>query len=149
MRMTLVRAVLNVGVFVILTGVPLTAHAANCLGIIGTQHQRCDFKRDDGGTDSVCTQVSQSMANPQRFEMLFPSGTHLRCTCEATGSFTVPKFDAAKDFLCSQFVTNANLYADAASGKVVGQKIKKGQYLDGLSPARSWVFECAPDLTCP
>ncbi|MBI3247651.1 MAG: hypothetical protein HYZ50_14195 [Deltaproteobacteria bacterium] len=80
--------------------------------------------------------------------MQFPTGTKLRCTCEATGSFTAPKFDAAKDFLCSQYVTLHYNFTDAASGKVTGQKIKNGQYREGYPPFHTWVFECAPDPLC-
>lgn len=145
MSKALVKMALSVGVFVVLAGAPPAAQAANCLGVTGTQYRQCDFKHDSGFSGSYCTRFLQA-SDPNVFILKFPGGTELVCACEATGSFTAPNFAAGKDFLCFPNIATVN---DVASGKVVGQKIKKGQYVDGFAPFHTWVFECGPDPTCP
>ncbi len=132
-----------------MAGIESAQAASNCLGILTTSTLRCDFKRDDGFAAPYCTQISPDISILSNFFMLFPGGTLLSCTCEASGSFTAPKFHTAKDFLCGA-VDDGSEFSDSASGKVLGKKIKKGQYLDGNTPAHSWVFQCEPDpVLCP
>jgi len=84
------------------------------------------------------------VSSPTTFFMEFPaSGVTLRCACEASGSFTHPKFHASKTFLCGHNATQ-----DSAVGTISGSKITKGQYFDGFTPFHTWVYQCKPSPTC-
>lgn len=147
-----VRLALSAGVFAMLAGAPPAAQAVNCEGgFVGTEYRRCDFKRDDMLSGSYCIHFNRSPVDTDLLVMTFPGGAVFGCTCEATGSFTAPNFQAGKDFLCGIASSQAvpGYTADAISGKVLGQKIKKGQYRDGYAPFHTSVFECEPDPLCP
>ena len=132
------------------TGAPAQA-ASTCLAITGGEEfgkpYRCTNKRDDGFKSSTCMRaIDNSFSWPKTFTMQFPvSGTVLRCTCEAGGTFAAPTYHKSLTFLCGD---NGN--QDAATGTFVitGSKITKGQYMDGTEPFHSWVYQCVPDPTC-
>jgi hypothetical protein len=89
--------------------------------------------------------IDNSLSWPHTFTMQFPvSGTVLRCTCEAGGTFAIPKYHTSLTFLCGDNDTQ-----DAATGTfvVTGSKITKGS-MDGSAPYHTWVFQCVPDSNC-
>jgi hypothetical protein len=130
------------GLFLLMTGAPPPAQAASCLALVSIPHLRCDFKPEEGGGASLCVDFLDQ-ANNLFFMHFRASSNALICKCAPLGSFKAPKFNAGREFLCTEFFTDFQ----AASGKVVGNKIKKGLFLSGSSMQ---VFECAPNPTlCP
>src|SRR5262245_20940048 len=143
MRTTSAPTMMATGLFFLMTSATLPAHATNCEVLTSIPHLRCDFKTDAGGGQSLCVDFLPGV-NPPEFYMDFPTtGNFLVCKCASSGTFTRPKFNTSKAFLCRDGVTDFQ----SASGTVSGNKVKKGLFLDRGTME---VFQCAPNpVLCP
>ena len=145
MHSTSARTMVAAGLFVLMSSAAPPAHATSCEILTSIAHLRCEFKTDavPGGAQSLCVNFVASSIQDE-FAMVFPvDGNELLCKCAASGTLTAPKFNTSKEFLCRNYFT----VFQSASGKVVGNRIKKGSFLDGNTME---LFECARNPTlCP
>lgn len=140
---------------------PNTSHAATtCENLLANNVYRCHMKtiNPDSGDEidfDDCFRFSSPGTLSSHFDLSvdlleIPQG----CDCSATGSFKNPKFSASKEFHCT---TDTSGSGYGFRGKVVGNKIQKGQAIG--SSGDSYVYECdlvsacavspAPALTTP
>ncbi len=123
-----------------------TFAATPCDDLLDNNVYRCHIKADflpDPFDD--CFRFTSPGVQSEDFD-LFVDGLGIvqGCDCSATGSFSKPKFGAAKEFHCVATATGG--YGIAFRGTASGTKIKDGRIIDEFGA--SYVYECERDPEC-
>jgi hypothetical protein len=129
----------------------VSAFGSGCDGLLGDNVYRCQVKSDFGDPFEDCLRFNSSAPTvSDMFDLSVDGlnpGAPLGCSCKSTGSFTSPKFNGSKEWVCVTPMTSADGVGYVWGGKVASKGKINHVYANG-SMGDSFIFNCVIDPAC-